>query len=173
MHDAVNPVIPPPPPAFNAGNLAPDETTMACLAHVLMIVAWWIGPLVIFLIRRESKFVKFHALQALLWQILLVVLWFFCFIGMIAFMILLGVPGAEKLPRNDVPWPIFIVFFFFYGVIMLLVLLNLVLGIVFGIKAGRGKWADYPLLGRLARRILHMPLQGPAAPHFEPPAAQI
>ena len=47
-----------------------DERTMALLAQVLQIVGWWIAPLVIFLIKRESKFVSFHALQALLLQIL-------------------------------------------------------------------------------------------------------
>jgi hypothetical protein len=32
----------------------------------------------------------------------------------------------------------------------------LVVAIVYGIKAGRGEWAEYPLLGRLARRILRI-----------------
>lgn len=178
MNDFANPAIPPPPlppphAAFSPANLTPDETTMACLAHVLMIVAWWIAPLVIFLIRRESKFVKFHAVQALLWQILLMILWFSCFIGIFAFAFMLSVPNGGKLPNNEVPWPIFIVFFFIYGGIMLLMLLNTVLGIVFGIRAGRGKWADYPLFGRLARRILRLPLPGFAEAHSQPPAAQM
>ena len=42
---------------------------MATLAHALQIIGSWIAPLVIFLIRRESRFVAFHALQALLLQI--------------------------------------------------------------------------------------------------------
>ncbi|MFZ1051496.1 MAG: hypothetical protein WAN41_12450, partial [Candidatus Sulfotelmatobacter sp.] len=32
----------------------------------------------------------------------------------------------------------------------------LVVAIVYGIKAGRGEWAEYPVLGRLARRILRI-----------------
>ena len=32
----------------------------------------------------------------------------------------------------------------------------LVVAIVYGIKAGRGEWAEYPLLGRFARQILHI-----------------
>ena len=43
-----------------------DEKTMAMLAHILQIFTWWIGPLVIFLVKQDSKFVRFHALQALL-----------------------------------------------------------------------------------------------------------
>ena len=35
---------------------------------MLQIMLWWIAPLAIFLIKRDSKFVSFHALQALLLQ---------------------------------------------------------------------------------------------------------
>ena len=35
---------------------------MAILAHVLQIVGWWIAPLIIFLLKRDSKFTSFHAL---------------------------------------------------------------------------------------------------------------
>jgi len=31
-----------------------------------------------------------------------------------------------------------------------------VVAIVYGVKAGRGEWAEYPFLGRLARRILKL-----------------
>ena len=48
----------------------PDERTMATLAHALQLVGSWIAPLIIFLIRRRSRFVSFHALQALLLQII-------------------------------------------------------------------------------------------------------
>ena len=46
-----------------------DERTMATLANALQVVGWWIAPLIIFLIHRKSRFVSFHALQALLLQI--------------------------------------------------------------------------------------------------------
>jgi hypothetical protein len=44
------------------------------LAHALMISTWWIGPLIIFVIKRSSRFVSFHALQALFWQIIFTLL---------------------------------------------------------------------------------------------------
>jgi uncharacterized membrane protein len=31
-----------------------------------------------------------------------------------------------------------------------------VIAIVYAIKAGRGDWANYPLIGRIARRILKL-----------------
>ena len=36
------------------------------------------------------------------------------------------------------------------GVIVLLA------GIIYGVKAGRGEWAEYPVLGRLALKILNL-----------------
>jgi uncharacterized membrane protein len=32
----------------------------------------------------------------------------------------------------------------------------LVMSVVFAIKAGNGEWAEYPVLGRLARKFLKM-----------------
>ena len=32
----------------------------------------------------------------------------------------------------------------------------LVVAILYAIKAGRGEWANYPLIGKIARRILKM-----------------
>jgi hypothetical protein len=39
---------------------------------------------------------------------------------------------------------------------VMLWVIKLVLAVVYGVKAGRGEWAQYPLLGRFARHILGM-----------------
>jgi hypothetical protein len=44
-------------------------------------------------------------------------------------------------------------------------LVMIVLAIVFGIKAGRGEWAGYPVLGTLARRILKIGPGGELTPN--------
>ncbi len=51
-----------------------DEKTMAMLSHLLMIFAGFIPPLVIYLVKRDSKFVAFHAMQGLLWHVVMVIL---------------------------------------------------------------------------------------------------
>jgi hypothetical protein len=129
-----------------------DEQMFACLAHFLQMVGWFIGPLVIFLVKRESRFVAFHALQALLWQIVLVVLWMSCFafffVGMFS-----NFPGSGGSPPPRPP----AAFFIFFPLIWLLMMggwvLTLIFAIVYGVKAMRGEWAAYPVLGRWARRI--------------------
>jgi hypothetical protein len=131
-----------------------DECTLALLAHVLQLITWWIGPLVIYLVKRESRFVSFHALQALIYQGILFVVsmlmvgsWFaLMFSGM-----LLGEAAGKA--SKAAPIAFFIVFALFGLFWLGIWVLTLVLGIVYGIKASRGEWAAYPMIGRWARRL--------------------
>jgi uncharacterized membrane protein len=127
---------------------------MATLAHVLQLVGWWIAPLIIFMLKRESRFVSFHALQALLLQILYMVV-----MGM--FMVFWFVTsGGHSAP----PPAFFILFPLIWVGFMGLWVAMLVIAIVYGIKAGRGEWASYPILGALARRILKIDANGQPIP---------
>ncbi len=133
-----------------------EETTMALLAEILQIFTWWIGPLVIYLAKRDSKFISFHAMQALLWQCAMMIFGMIGF-GLWMIIVFLSVfPHMSKAAANNSPPPP--VFFAFFGLFWLVFMgfwvLNVVIGIVYGVKAGRGEWAPYPLLGRLARRIV-------------------
>ena len=129
---------------------------MATLAHALQVVGWWIAPLIIFAVKRDSRFVAFHALQALLLQVAILVLWVLGMIGFFATMFATIPFNTGSTPPNGPPTA----FFFFFPVFWLLGMggwiLVLVLAIVYAIKAGRGEWANYPIFGKLARRILKM-----------------
>src|SRR6202034_160500 len=126
-----------------------DDRTMAMLAHVLQIFTWWIGPVVIFIVKQDSKFVRFHALQALLWQVALIVFWM---IGMAVWFaaIFSSVFSAvgRAAPNQAPPVAMFVGFGLIWLLFMAGYLSNIVFGILFGIKAGRGEWAGYPLIGR-------------------------
>jgi len=57
-----------------------DEKTMAILSHVLTMVAGFLAPLIIFIIKKdESKFVSAHAKESLNFQLTLMLV----FIGLI------------------------------------------------------------------------------------------
>ena len=131
-----------------------DERTMATLAHALQVIGLWIAPLIIFLIQRKSRFVSFHALQALLLQIAnlivmggFMVLWFVMIFAMIA---------HQSADKNAPPVALFVVMPIVWLGFMGMWIFVLVIAIVYAIKAGRGEWANYPLIGRIARRILKM-----------------
>jgi uncharacterized protein len=142
------------PSPLGSTEINQDERTLAILAHVLQVVGWWIAPLIIFVIKRDSRFVSFHALQALLLQVLymigmgvLMVLWFSSF-----FLTMGSHPGG-----NNAPSPAFFLLFSLIWIgFMGAWVAMLVVAIVYGIKAGRGEWAEYPLLGPLARRLLKL-----------------
>jgi hypothetical protein len=140
-----------------AANVPPeisqDERTMSTLAHVLQLVTAWIGPLVILLVKRDSLFVKFHALQALILQICVMVLWIVA-VGVFMVTMLTTMSHSGAAAHNAPPPAVFIVFPIFWIVGMGSWVVMLILGIVYGIKAGRGEWASYPVIGGLARHLL-------------------
>jgi uncharacterized membrane protein len=142
---------------------------MATLAHALQLIGSWIAPLIIFLIRRRSRFVSFHALQALLLQIVhtiivfaLMMLWFTTI-----FTIVFRQTGGK--PPEFPPALLILVPLLWLG-FMALWVGTLIIAILYAIKAGRGEWADYPALGKLARKILKMgPTEGRIVPPPPPP----
>jgi len=138
-----------------------DERTMATLVHVLQIVGWWIAPLIIFLLKRDSKFVSFHALQALLLQIVYLAMWM---IFMVAWFALISgtVISQSAGHSNAPPMALLVLMPLFWLAAMGSWMALLVIGIVYGIKAGHGEWARYPLIGNRAARILKIDL-GPTA----------
>jgi uncharacterized membrane protein len=125
---------------------------MATLAHILQLVGWFVAPLVIFLIRRESRFVSFHALQALFLQIAYMAMGAIFMVG--GFAVIFGAMASHTGPQNGPPPPIVFLFPLIWLGFMGLWVVMLVVAIVYGIKAGRGEWAEYPVLGPLARRVL-------------------
>ena len=131
-----------------------DERTMATLAHALQVVGWWIAPLIIFLVNRKSRFVSFHALQALLLQIAnlivmagFVVLWFVMIFATIA---------QQSADKNAPPVALFVLMPIVWLGFMGMWTFVLVIAIVYAVRASRAEWANYPLIGRIARRILKM-----------------
>lgn len=132
-----------------------DERTMATLAHALQLVGWWIAPLVIFLIRRQSRFVSFHALQALFLQITFMLCWMVFMAGW--FGLIFGtIFSATNKPQAAPPMAVFVVAPLIWGLFMLAWITVLVAAITYAIKAGRGEWAAYPVLGGWARRVLNI-----------------
>src|SRR5690349_10789218 len=66
-----------------------DEKTMALLAHVLTLVAGFIAPLVIYLIKKdESSFIAAHAKESLNFQITLFIVIIILFVTVIGILLL-------------------------------------------------------------------------------------
>ncbi|HLA53578.1 MAG TPA: DUF4870 domain-containing protein, partial [Flavitalea sp.] len=67
-----------------------DEKTLGMLAHILTIVASFIAPLVIYILKKdESSFVTAHAKESLNFQLTVIIAYF---ISWILVFILIGIP---------------------------------------------------------------------------------
>lgn len=125
-----------------------DDKTMAMLAHLLMAFTGFIGPLVIFVVKQNSRFVRFHSLQALVWHAIYLGL---VFAMMVVFFVALfsSLIHNPPQPHSQAPPPVFVYFFpvvwlgFMGGWVV-----NIILGVVYAIKANRGEWATYPVYGK-------------------------
>jgi uncharacterized protein len=126
-----------------------DEKTFAVLAHALQLVGWFIAPLIILLLNSRSKFVRFHALQALFLQIAYM-LAAGCIVMTLMITFFASLPAMDS---KHPPIAIFLAFPVLWLGMMASYVLMLVLAIVFAVRAGRGEWAAYPLIGRLAASV--------------------
>ena len=126
-----------------------EEQDMAALGHAIQIFCGVLGPLVIFLWKRNSRFVAFHCLQAIFWQLLLGVVALLTALVVVG-VVFLGIAsqegGSQQPPAVFLALP-FIWLFALGGSVM-----TLVLAIVYALKAMRGEWAMYPLVGQWAKR---------------------
>ena len=124
---------------------------MAVLAHALQMVGGWIPPLIIFFVKRQSRFVSFHALQALLLQIAHMI-FMMIFMGFWFAFIFSSILLAKD--HHEPPLGFIAIFPLIWLVWMGFWIFVLVIVILYSIKAGRGEWAEYPVFGKIARRIL-------------------
>ena len=125
---------------------------MAVLAHALQVVGGWIPPLVIFFVKRQSRFVSFHSLQVLFLELVYLVITMSMVMFWIAAIALAVISHHGN--SNALPPAIFIVFPIFWVVFMGVWVTKIVVAVIYSIKAGRGEWAELPVLGGLARKAL-------------------
>jgi hypothetical protein len=141
-------ITPDPVPAAPSAGEPQENRLLAALAHLSFISGFWlVAPIAIYVVKRkESRFVAFHALQAVLVQVVFGVVMTLGFIG---FVILMAVAGGR---RSDT----------LAMVVFALPLCGLALGLltlftvhaVAAFRAWRGEGWSIPLVGGLARAIM-------------------
>lgn len=103
-----------------------DEKTLALLAHIITLVSSFLGPLIIYLIKKDdSKFVAEHAKESLNFQITMALA---AIVSSILILILIGIV-----------------------LLWLVSITTLVLVIIATIKASEGKKYRYPFCIRLIK----------------------
>lgn len=127
-----------------------EDRTLAVLAHLLQIFTGFLGPLIIAVLKRQTPFVLFHSLQVILWQVAYMAASILALIVFVAFLV---AGAAQQSHGQGAPmWLVVAI----PGIVVLSIggwMLTIVLAILYALRAAEGKWAEYPLVGRWARRL--------------------
>ncbi len=119
-------------PASTSTSTANDDKTMGIIAHVLLIFTWWLGPLILWVIKKDQKgFAEHHAREALNFGITVT-------IAYIALWIVATILA-------------FITFGFTFFLPFLVWIAALVFGILGAMAANKGELYRYPVSLRLVK----------------------
>ncbi len=138
-------------PLYQSVEPESDERLLALFSHLSIFFGGLVIPLIFWIINKDkSRFVRFHALQALFFQlayiaiiIVFVLIMVFVAIGMGA--ISAGTFAAGK----DGSFFIIAVMIMFYGLIFLSMFVFFGYGIYVGIKSYKGELRRYPVIGKI------------------------
>jgi uncharacterized Tic20 family protein len=142
---------------FDSNQSTPDERVMAALAHisVLLPLMGTIAPIVIWVTQKDkSRFVAFQALQAMVFQLIMVAAWF---VGMGCYMAsfittFVALPLASASGNDQSVPPVFalafLIPFLVFGFIFLCGFLFIVYGVIGAVMVFQGKPFRYILIGK-------------------------
>lgn len=132
-----------------------NDKIMAALAHVsaLLPLMGVIAPIIIWATQKDkSEFVAFQALQAIAYQLLMILAWF---VGMGCYMLsffstflILPFAGSEDTPGSPLFVLGFLIPFLIFGLIFIGGGLFIVYGVVGAIMALQGKNFRYAIMGK-------------------------
>ncbi len=123
----------PPPASYGAGALeiTQEDKTLALIAYLGGIFVSFIVPLVLYFVKKDqSRFVAYHAMQAMIFHIAILIGYF---IGGMLTVVLIG-----------------------FLVLPAVGILSLVFSIIAALAANRGEWYEIPLVGKYARQFANV-----------------
>ena len=124
-----NSPAPPPMPAYQA--ISEEDKSLAMLCHLLVIFTGFIGPLILWLVKKDSSaFVGHHGREALNFQITLMLV--MLGLGSVTVVLMFVVVGILLVP-----------------VLFIVPILALVAEIIAAVAAQKGEWHRYPCCIRL------------------------
>lgn len=143
-YDYNNPSGAPPPnysPSTGSGGTG-GKTSMGLDANVAALLSYvltWVTGLIFFLVEKENRFVRFHAMQAILfgasWFIIAIV---FMFISVTLALMDIGILSLLF-------WPIRLIFWLGFFAVWIMLL----------IKAYQGQMFKLPIIGKMAEGIVN------------------
>ena len=132
----------PPPGQIGKSSTGLDENIAALLAYVF----GWVSGLVFFLMEKDSKLVRFHAMQSILFcvvaAVLGIALWVLTFLFLLVGAMLPDIMGSLLALLGTFIWLIFSVALLIAWVLCL-------------VRAYQGQFFKLPVIGNMAEKIVN------------------
>lgn len=113
---------------MTTSEISQDEKNMAMIAAILGIPTTWLGPLIIFLLKKDqSQYVGYYALQSTILGACVFVASFLMIVPVLGHLAYLAVA-----------------------------VVNLILQIMSAMAANRGEWYEVPIIGKIVKQQLKM-----------------
>jgi uncharacterized membrane protein len=132
----------PPPGPAGKSSTGLDENIAALLAYIF----GWVSGLIFFLMEKDSKLVRFHAMQSILFNalilVLCVVLWIVTFILILVMAMLPDIMGSLMGLLTSLIWLVF----------SIALLIGWILCVV---RAYQGQFFKLPVIGNMAEKIVN------------------
>lgn len=132
----------PPPGQPGKSSTGLDENIAALLAYIF----GWVSGLVFFLIEKDSKLVRFHAMQSIMFNVLIlvlsVVLWIVTFVLVLIMAALPDIMGTLIGFLTSIIWLVFSVALLIGWILCL-------------VRAYQGQFFKLPIIGNMAEKIVN------------------
>ena len=132
----------PPPGQIGKSSTGLDENIAALLSYVL----GWVSGLVFFLMEKDSKLVRFHAMQSILFCVVVAVLgialWVVTFLILLVGAMLPDIMGSLLALLGTLIWLVFSVAMLIAWILCL-------------VRAYQGQFFKLPVIGNMAEKIVN------------------
>lgn len=132
-----------------------DERLLALLSHLSVFMGGIILPLIIWATQKDkSKFVRFHSLQAIFYQLALagIIILFVIVLVIILFASGIGLGAMENAGAGggkDLPAFFIVLMIIFYAGIFLMVIAGMAYSIYVALKSYKGELIRIPVIGNI------------------------
>ncbi|MBI5402166.1 MAG: DUF4870 domain-containing protein [Ignavibacteriae bacterium] len=129
-----------------------DDKLLSLLCHLSMIMGGILVPVIIWAIKKEqSKFVRFHSLQAIFYHIAYsVIAGFFIAVFMIAYFSTLGIYYAPRPSYHTGPSTAMIILLVVFILLLFLIIFGAIgYAVYLAIKSNKGEKIKIPVIGKI------------------------
>ena len=140
-----------------ADNISKEERIMALLSHISIFIPniGILAPIIIWVTNKEkSDFTRFHALQAIFFQLIFFILMMlFMFVGVI--LMLASIPWFDLSPNAEPGIAFFLSMVFMFMFFPLWIIFGIYAAVA-SVKSYRGKMFKYAIIGKIIEKKVYL-----------------